>query len=179
MWYMINNHYQFFTNINVLRFNIFAIYILQSIGWLPVTSLLVYVFFNELGYGPVPWLLSGELIPLAVRTIGNGIAVTAYSLFAFVIGFTYPLLEKSVAPYVSFWLYALFSLSGVGLGLYIPETRGKTLEEIEKFFIPKNGNETPETPVTPDGDIETVKIIDSAEIAKALNGDHRVPHKGI
>ncbi|XP_076064166.1 facilitated trehalose transporter Tret1-2 homolog isoform X2 [Oratosquilla oratoria] len=109
-------------------------YSVDSLGWLPLASLLMYVFFNELGYGPIPWLLSGELIPLAVRTLGNGVAVTAYSLFAFIIGLTFPLLTDLLSTYVTFWLYALFSLSGVVLGLLLPETRGKTLEEIEKFF---------------------------------------------
>ncbi|XP_069952288.1 facilitated trehalose transporter Tret1 [Cherax quadricarinatus] len=109
----------------------------NSIGWLPLASLLIYVFFNELGYGPIPWLLSGELIPLAVRTIGNGVAVTAYSLFAFVIGLTFPLLMENISTYIVFWLYGLFSLSGVALGIFLPETRGRTLEEIEKFFAPK------------------------------------------
>ncbi|XP_064091106.1 facilitated trehalose transporter Tret1-like [Macrobrachium nipponense] len=108
-----------------------------GLGLLPLASLLIYVFFNELGYGPIPWLLSGELIPLAVRTIGNGVAVTAYSLFAFIIGLTFPHLTSLLPTYVVFWLYALFSLSGVALGLFLPETRGKTLEEIEGFFAPK------------------------------------------
>ncbi|XP_050733771.1 facilitated trehalose transporter Tret1-like [Eriocheir sinensis] len=109
----------------------------EGLGLLPLASLLIYVFFNELGYGPIPWLLSGELIPLAVRTIGNGVAVTAYSLFAFIIGLTFPMLTSLMYVYVVFWMYALFSLSGVILGIFLPETRGKTLEEIEKFFAPK------------------------------------------
>ena len=138
-----------------------------------MTSLLIYVFFNELGYGPIPWLLSGELIPLAIRTIGNGVAVTAYSLFAFVIGFTFPLLIDAFPDYVSFWLYAFFSLSGVALGIYLPETRGRTLEEIEQFFIPKSNDATPETPETPISDVPTQKILDSNEVAKALNGSQR------
>lgn len=110
----------------------------ESLGLLPLASLLIYVFFNELGYGPIPWLLSGELIPLAVRTIGNGVAVTAYSLAAFVIGLTFPYLTALMASYFVFWMYAVFSLSGVALGIFLPETRGKTLEEIEKFFAPKS-----------------------------------------
>ncbi|KAK7066226.1 hypothetical protein SK128_009677 [Halocaridina rubra] len=109
----------------------------EGLRMLPLASLLIYVFFNELGYGPIPWLLSGELIPLAVRTIGNGVAVTAYSLFAFVIGLTFPHLTSLLPSFIVFWLYALFSLSGVALGIYLPETRGKTLEEIELFFAPK------------------------------------------
>ncbi|KAL7636695.1 UNVERIFIED_CONTAM: hypothetical protein RMT77_012447 [Armadillidium vulgare] len=109
----------------------------EELHWLPLSSLLIYVFFNELGYGPIPWLLSGELIPLAVRTIGNGVAVTAYSLFAFIIGLTFPMLTDLLSDYVTFWLYALFSLSGVVLGILLPETKGKTLEEIEKFFLTK------------------------------------------
>ncbi|CAL4068844.1 unnamed protein product, partial [Meganyctiphanes norvegica] len=109
----------------------------ESLGWLPLTSLLIYVFFNELGYGPIPWLLSGELIPLAVRTLGNGVAVTAYSLFAFLIGLTFPILRNVMETYIIFWMYAVFSLSGVFLGIYLPETRGKSLVEIGQFFKPK------------------------------------------
>lgn len=110
---------------------------MQGLGMLPLTSLLIYVFFNELGYGPIPWLLSGELIPLSVRTIGNGVAVTAYSLFAFIINATFPMLTTLLYTHVVFWMYAVFSLSGVFLGIYLPETRGKTLEEVGNFFLPK------------------------------------------
>lgn len=121
----------------------------EGLGWLPLASLLIYVFFNELGYGPIPWLLSGELIPLAVRTIGNGVAVTAYSLFAFIIGLTFPLLTDLLKTYIVFWMYAVFSLSGVGLGIFLPETRGKTLEEIEKFFAPRRSESfSGETPLS-------------------------------
>uniref|UniRef100_A0A2P2I3T3 Facilitated trehalose transporter Tret1-like n=1 Tax=Hirondellea gigas TaxID=1518452 RepID=A0A2P2I3T3_9CRUS len=109
----------------------------ENLGWLPLASLLLYVFFNELGYGPIPWLLSGELIPLAVRTLGNGVAVTAYSLFAFIISLTFPMMLKMFTTYTTFWLYATFSLSGVALTMFLPETKGKTLEEIEEFFEPK------------------------------------------
>jgi len=107
-----------------------------TMGWLPLTSLLLYVFFNELGYGPIPWLLSGELIPLAVRTLGNGVAVTAYSLFAFVISLTFPLLTNLLSQYTTFWLYAAFSLLGLLLAWKLPETKGKSLEEIEEYFSP-------------------------------------------
>lgn len=130
------------SSIGMLSIGIF--FYLQDIGivyemlnYLPLASLLFYVFFNELGYGPIPWLLSGELIPLAVRTLGNGVAVTAYSLFAFLISLTFPLLLEQFTTYITFWLYAAFSLSGVFLGWWLPETKGKTLEEIESFFMPK------------------------------------------
>ncbi|KAF2364373.1 Major facilitator sugar transporter-like [Trinorchestia longiramus] len=110
----------------------------QNIGWLPLASLLLYVFFNELGYGPIPWLLSGELIPLAVRTLGNGVAVTAYSMFAFIISVTFPSILKHFSSYAAFWMYAAFSLSGVFISWWLPETKGKTLEEIETYFVPKD-----------------------------------------
>ncbi|XP_047739990.1 facilitated trehalose transporter Tret1 [Hyalella azteca] len=109
----------------------------QNIGWLPLASLLLYVFFNELGYGPIPWLLSGELIPLAVRTLGNGVAVTAYSLFAFIISLTFPMLLRHFSSYAAFWMYAAFSLSGVIISWWLPETKGRTLEQIEDYFMPK------------------------------------------
>ena len=112
-------------------------FFVQTMGWLPLTSLLLYVFFNELGYGPIPWLLSGELIPLAVRTLGNGVAVTAYSLFAFVISLTFPLLTNLLSQYTTFWLYSAFSLLGLLLAWKLPETKGKTLEEIEDYFAPR------------------------------------------
>lgn len=119
------------------------IFFLQNLGWLPLVSLLLYVFFNELGYGPIPWLLSGELIPLAVRTLGNGVAVTAYSLSAFIISLTFPMLMNLLNTYTTFWLYAGFSLSGIVLGCILPETKGKTLEEIEEYFEPRPATQIP------------------------------------
>lgn len=88
-------------------------------------------------------LTPGELIPLAVRTLGNGVAVTAYSLFAFIISLTFPSLLRHFSTYTAFWMYSAFSLLGVGIGYWLPETKGKTLEEIEAFFAPKENSEKP------------------------------------
>ncbi|RXG61007.1 Facilitated trehalose transporter Tret1 [Armadillidium vulgare] len=55
-----------------------------SIGWLPLLSLVLYVIAFSLGYGPIPWLMMGELFSPDVKELAASIALLANWIFAFV-----------------------------------------------------------------------------------------------
>jgi SP family sugar porter-like MFS transporter len=85
--------------------------------------------------GPVTWVLLSELFPN--RSRGIMMSVATFSLWAacFVLTYTFPLLNKKLGASGTFWLYGLICVAGF-LFIYnkLPETKGKTLEEIEKKF---------------------------------------------
>ena len=84
---------------------------------------------------PVTWVILSEVFPSRVR--GTAMAVATASLWAacFVLTVTFPTLNVSLGTAGTFWLYAGVCMLGfVGVKKWLPETKGKTLEEIEGFW---------------------------------------------
>ena len=84
---------------------------------------------------PVTWVVLSEVFPSRVR--GTAMAIATASLWAacFVLTYTFPLLNASLGTAGTFWLYAaVCALGFLGVHRWLPETKGKTLEEIESFW---------------------------------------------
>jgi SP family sugar porter-like MFS transporter len=84
---------------------------------------------------PVTWVILSEVFPSRVR--GTAMAVATASLWAacFVLTYTFPLLNASLGTAGTFWVYAGVCMLGfLGVKRWLPETKGKTLEEIESFW---------------------------------------------
>jgi SP family sugar porter-like MFS transporter len=84
---------------------------------------------------PVTWVVLSEVFPSRVR--GTAMAVATASLWAacFVLTYTFPLLNASLGTAGTFWVYAGVCMLGfAGVKKWLPETKGKTLEQIESFW---------------------------------------------
>jgi MFS transporter, SP family, xylose:H+ symportor len=101
---------------------------------LPILLLtLCTIGFYALSLAPVTWVLISELFPNRVRGLGVSIAVSALWVASFVLTFTFPILQRAVGSAGTFWTYAGICIAGfVFVAAAVPETRGKTLEEIER-----------------------------------------------
>jgi len=85
---------------------------------------------------PVTWVVLSEIFPGHVR--GTAMAIATASLWAacFVLTYTFPLLEAWLGTAGTFWVYAAVCVIGfLGVKRWLPETKGRTLEEIEGFWI--------------------------------------------
>ena len=104
-------------------------------GPLAIVSLILYRFAFAIGWGPIPWLLLSELLPLTVRGVASGFAMfTTWSIAAIVAGF-YLEYAELVQPWFAMWTFSLINLASVLFVLiFIPETKGRTLEEMERKF---------------------------------------------
>jgi MFS transporter, SP family, solute carrier family 2 (myo-inositol transporter), member 13 len=92
-------------------------------------SIMIYVASYAVGLGNVPWMQS-ELFPLAVRSLGSGVATATNWMANFVIGLTFLPLMDALSPSWTFVLYAAICAGGYGLVWRIyPETAGLSLEE--------------------------------------------------
>ena len=119
---------------------------LAMVGWVfhthqqgPLLMVCVVGFIAAfaMAMGPISWLLCAEIFPNRVR--GRAMSVAALTVWAscYVVAQTFPILNDSpaVGPAATFWLYAVVSLfSLLFVGLLIPETKGRTLEEIESLW---------------------------------------------
>jgi len=81
---------------------------------------------------PATWVVIAEIFPNRIRSSAMSIAITALWTACFVLTYTFPLLNAALGAAGTFWTYAAICLAGlVFLAFRLPETRGKTLEQIE------------------------------------------------
>jgi sugar porter (SP) family MFS transporter len=85
---------------------------------------------------PVTWVVISEIFPNRIRGAAMSVAVASLWIACFVITYTFPLLNKRLGPAGIFWLYAAVCVAGfVFIWLRLAETKGKTLEQIEKEMV--------------------------------------------
>lgn len=106
---------------------------LTSINWVPIVGLLVYVCFYCMGVGILPSLMAGELFSTSIKTKALALANFMMGLVALIVMYSFKILSSKIGLYAPFTFYSLMSLVFFGLSFSIvPETRGKTLEEIQQ-----------------------------------------------
>jgi len=104
-------------------------------GWLPPIAIMVFLFLGNGGYGSLIWVVSAEILPPRVRPISTSINM----FFSFVLGFltskTFVDLVFAIGACGTFWLYAsICLLGGIFTFIFIPETKGKTINEIQELL---------------------------------------------
>jgi major inositol transporter-like SP family MFS transporter len=107
-----------------------------------VLSLTVtFLAFMQGSVGPVTWLVIAELFPQKVRGIGVGISVFFLWIVNAIIGFSFPILLGSIGLSATFFVFVGLGVAGIWF-VYkcMPETNGKSLEELEVEFRSKYGS---------------------------------------
>lgn len=100
-----------------------------------VISLMCYVAFFAIGLGPITWVLLSEIYPLKVRGKAMTLATFINWLCNYFVSLTFPNLLVSIGIGGSFFLYGVISVIAFWFVLrYVPETKGKSLEEIEQIL---------------------------------------------
>ncbi len=101
-----------------------------------VAFVLLYMASFAVGMGPVVWVVLAEIFPTRTRGLAMGIATVALWLADFLITQTAPMMYAAWGPAFAFWSYAVMcAVCLVFVSVFLPETKGKTLEEIERMFL--------------------------------------------
>ncbi|EDX06650.1 facilitated trehalose transporter Tret1-2 homolog [Drosophila simulans] len=108
----------------------------SHLGWLPLTCFVIYILGFSLGFGPIPWLMMGEILPAKIRGPAASV-VTAFNWFCtFVVTKTFQDLTVAMGAHGAFWLFGVVCIVGLFFVIIcVPETRGKSLEEIERKMM--------------------------------------------
>lgn len=107
---------------------------------LSIFAIFLYVFFFSLGIGPVCWLLLSEVLPLQVRAKGMSVATSLNRITSATTSLTYLPLVSLIGDSGTFYVYSvLCALCTLFAILYVPETKGKTLEEMTEHFSQSMG----------------------------------------
>src|SRR6267142_4687474 len=85
---------------------------------------------------PVAWVVISEIFPNRIRGAAMAVAVSALWIACFLLTFSFPFLNSKLGSSGTFWLYAAICVAGfVFIKLKLPETKGKTLEQIERELV--------------------------------------------
>ncbi|MBB3187374.1 sugar porter family MFS transporter [Microbacter margulisiae] len=98
-----------------------------------LTFVVIAIAIYAMSLAPIVWVILSEIFPNRIRGAAMALATFALWIACFILTYTFPLLNKSLGAAPTFWIYALICLFGFFfILLKLPETKGKTLESIEK-----------------------------------------------
>lgn len=120
----------------IMTSSLFAIGILFSLSTPPVLWILIFIVLNlagfSIGMGSVMWVVLGEIFPTKIRSLAMSVSMIALWLANFIVAQFFPVIINSWGTNVAFYIFAVFALISILFTWkYIPETKNKTLEQIQ------------------------------------------------
>ncbi|ODM87329.1 Facilitated trehalose transporter Tret1-2 [Orchesella cincta] len=107
----------------------------DGLGWLPLTSLIIYVVAYSIGVGPVGYMIMGEILPHHVKGIAGCVLTSAKWFMSFAMTKFFLDIINLLGNAGCYWLFGGFCLLGFFyIFFFFPETKGKTLDEIQQEF---------------------------------------------
>jgi len=107
----------------------------QTSGVLILVFILGYIAFFAASLGPALWVVAAELFPNRLRSKGMSVAIISLWIACTVVSVAFPIMLEKLSGGITFLIFALICLANLLYVLkYVPETKGKTLEELEKQF---------------------------------------------
>jgi MFS family permease len=98
-----------------------------------VFFLCIYVAFYSATWAPITWVLVGEIFPLAVRGRAAGLASSFNWIGSWLVGLLFPIMTAAMPQEAVFAIFGVICMLGcLFVKTRVPETRGRTLEEIER-----------------------------------------------
>ena len=112
-------------------------YYMQVTGVMMVALVVAAISVYAMTLGPVTWTLLAEIFPNRIRGVAMGVCTFALWVGCCTLTFSFPSMNASLGSSGTFWAYSLICVSAfVYLWRNCPETKGKSLEELEKELVP-------------------------------------------
>ena len=113
-----------------------AAYFLQSTGVHMLVLVVSAIACYSMSLAPVTWVVISEIFPNRIRGAAMSVAVLALWLGCTALTYTFPRLQASLGAHGAFWLYGAICIVGFAVIFrFLPETKGKSLEEIERELV--------------------------------------------
>lgn len=110
----------------------------RPVFWLPIVCIWINVVFSTFGLNTLTWIMAGELFPRKVRGTMVGLVWAGGFFLMFISVKIYPALASIIQVYGVLTMFSIVAFISIICSIYIlPETRGKTLSEIEVLWLPK------------------------------------------
>ncbi|NWS43975.1 GTR6 protein, partial [Probosciger aterrimus] len=102
---------------------------------IPLLATMLFIMGYAMGWGPITWLLMSEILPLKARGVASGLCVVVSWLTAFALTQSFLLAMNTFGLEVPFLFFAVICAGNILFtGCCVPETKGRSLEQIEAFF---------------------------------------------
>ncbi|NWZ11289.1 GTR6 protein, partial [Agelaius phoeniceus] len=102
---------------------------------IPLLATMFFIMGYAMGWGPITWLLMSEILPLKARGVASGLCVLVSWLTAFTLTQFFLPVVNAFGLEVPFLFFAVISAGNILFtGCCVPETKGRSLEQIEAFF---------------------------------------------
>ncbi|XP_043278855.1 facilitated trehalose transporter Tret1-2 homolog [Venturia canescens] len=107
--------------------------IVEAFRWLPIVCISAFNIAVSFGFDPIPWMMIGELFSPQIKGIAGSSACLLNWLMSFLVTKFFSALKKQIGAHGTFWIFSgICALSVAFVVLAVPETKGKTLDEIQK-----------------------------------------------
>ncbi|KAK6174955.1 hypothetical protein SNE40_013506 [Patella caerulea] len=104
--------------------------------WMPILGMVLFVLCFAPGMGPMPWTINSEIYPLWARSTCISISTATNWACNLLLSFTFITMTETLTKYGTFWLLSgICVLAFIFIIIFVPETRDKTLEEVEQLFM--------------------------------------------
>ena len=105
---------------------------LRAFGWLPLLCVATFIAGFNIGFGPLPWVMMAELLPNESKSWASGLAVCLNWILVFAVTNLYGMMIGNLGPMITFGIFGGMCILGtVIIAFIVPETTGKTREEIQ------------------------------------------------
>ncbi|KAF2901319.1 hypothetical protein ILUMI_04862 [Ignelater luminosus] len=112
---------------------------IKELGWLPITTLVIYNICYSLGLELAPTIYLGELFPTNIKATALGLGDSFSAVNGAIAVKVFQLLVDFEGMFMSFWIFSgCCSIGLIFIIKYVPETKNKTLEEIQLYLIKKS-----------------------------------------
>lgn len=109
----------------------------QLKGVAVLSLVVIAIAIYAMSLAPITWVILSEIFPNRIRGAAMALATFALWIACFILTFTFPLLNAGLGAAGTFWVYAGICLLGfIFISIRLPETKGKSLEEIENELTP-------------------------------------------
>jgi major inositol transporter-like SP family MFS transporter len=104
-------------------------------GFVILALTVTFLAFQQGAISPVTWLMLSEIFPLKIRGLGMGASAFVLWSVNFLVGFGFPQLLAAIGLSSTFFVFAVLGVGAIAFAAkYIPETKDKSLEDLEHHF---------------------------------------------
>merc|ERR1712136_214348 len=108
----------------------------SSLGWLPLTCLIIYIVGFSIGFGPLAWAMNAEMFPKEAQGPMSALATAFNWTLAFIVSAFSSDVEKAINASGLYFLFGAVNTLSMAFTIFIcPETKGKTPEDMKNYFL--------------------------------------------
>ena len=105
-------------------------------GWPMLILVLAAIACYSMSLAPVVWVVISEIFPNRIRGAAVSVGIGSLWIACFCLTYGFPSMNKYLGPAKTFWIFAAICVAGFTfIKFFLPETKGKTLEQIEKELV--------------------------------------------